>query len=70
VVAATALRSPLEGLIYVTLFGLGPVAGMALLSAVIAVPLSLTAHLLTWVNRGLQAVIGLATMILGGIIVF
>ena len=70
VVAATALRSPLEGLIYVILFGLGSVAGMALLSAVIAVPLSLTAHLLTWVNRGLQGVIGLATMGLGGVIIF
>lgn len=70
VVAATALHSPLEGLIYVILFGLGSVAGMALLSAVIAVPLSLTANLLTWANRGLQGVIGLATMGLGSVIIF
>ena len=70
VVAATALRSPLEGLTYVILFGLGSVAGMALLSAVIAVPLSLTANLLTWANRGLQGIIGLATMVLGGVIIF
>ncbi len=69
VVAATALDSTLEGLVYVLLFGLGSIAGMALLSAVIASPLSLTARLLTWVNRGLQAVIGLATMGLGGVIV-
>jgi hypothetical protein len=57
VVAATALRSPLEGLTYVILFGLGSVAGMALLSAAVAVPLSLSARLLTWANRGLQGVI-------------
>ena len=69
VVAATALDSTLEGLVYVLLFGLGSIAGMALLSAVIAIPLSLTARLLTWANRGLQAVIGLATMGLGGVIV-
>jgi ABC-type nickel/cobalt efflux system permease component RcnA len=68
VVAATALNSTLEGLVYVFLFGLGSVAGMALLSAVIAVPLSLTARLLTWANRGLQGAIGLATMVLGGVI--
>jgi ABC-type nickel/cobalt efflux system permease component RcnA len=70
VVAATALRSPLEGLTYVILFGLGSVAGMALLSAAVAVPLSLSARLLTWANRGLQGVIGLATMALGGVIIF
>ncbi len=70
VVAATALHSPLEGLIYVILFGLGSVAGMALLSVVIAVPLSLTANLLNWANRGLQGVIGLATMGLGSVIIF
>ncbi len=69
VVAATALDSTLEGLVYVLLFGLGSIAGMALLSAVIAIPLSLTARLLTWANRGLQAAIGLATMVLGGVIV-
>jgi hypothetical protein len=33
------------------------------------VPLSLTAHLLTWVNRGLQGIIGLATMALGCVII-
>ena len=69
VVAATALDSTLEGLVYVLLFGLGSIAGMAFFSAVIAIPLSLTARLLTWANRGLQATIGLATMVLGGVIV-
>lgn len=69
VLAATALRSPLEGLIYVALFGLGSLVGMAVLSAVIAVPMSLTAHLLTWANRTLQGVVGAATIVLGGAII-
>jgi ABC-type nickel/cobalt efflux system permease component RcnA len=69
VLAATALRSPLEGLIYVALFGLGSLVGMAVLSAAIAVPLSLTAHLLTWANRTLQGVVGAATIVLGGAII-
>lgn len=63
--AAGALASPAEGFAYVVLFGLGSVAGMALLSAVIAVPLSASARLLTWANRGLQGAIGLGSAGLG-----
>jgi high-affinity nickel permease len=56
--AASAPSVPL-GLAFMLLFGLGSVAGMALFSAVIAVPLSLTGHTLTWASRGLQALAGL-----------
>jgi hypothetical protein len=38
---------------------------MALLSAVIALPLTATAKSLTWANRGLQAVVGLASIGIG-----
>ena len=69
VLAATALSSPLEGLIYVALFGLGSVGGMALLSFVIAIPMRLTANVLTWTHRGLQGGIGCATIVLGGVII-
>ncbi len=69
VVAAAALSSPLEGLIYVALFGLGSVGGMALLSFAIAVPMRLTANVLTWTHRGLQGGIGCATIVLGGVII-
>ncbi len=69
VLAATALDSPLEGLGYVLLFGLGSVLGMALLSAVISVPLILTASYLTWANRGIQGAAGMVSIVLGGVIV-
>jgi ABC-type nickel/cobalt efflux system permease component RcnA len=69
VLAATALESPLEGLGYVLLFGLGSVLGMALLSAVISVPLSLTANHLTWAHRGIRGAAGVVSIVLGGVIV-
>jgi hypothetical protein len=69
VLAATALRSPLEGFGYVLLFGLGSVLGMALLSAVIAVPLSFTARRLSWAHNGIRGATGVASMVLGAVIV-
>ncbi len=65
VLAATALESPLQGVVYVVLFGLGSVAGMALLSAVISVPLIFTANRLTWVHRGIRGATGLVSVGLG-----
>lgn len=65
VLAAASLGSQPLSLLYVFVFGLGSVAGMALLSAVIAVPLAYTARALTWAHKGLQAGIGVATAALG-----
>ena len=39
--------------------------GMGMLSAVIAVPLAVSASSLTWANRGLQGAVGLATVAIG-----
>ncbi len=66
--AATVDSAPL-GLGYIFLFGIGSVLGMAALSAVIAVPLSWSARALTWASGGLQGAIGLATIILGAVVV-
>ncbi len=57
-------------LVYILLFGLGSILGMAILSAVMAVPLSYTARLFTWANRGLQAAVGAITVLVGGSIVY
>ncbi len=62
---AASLESPFVGLAYVALFGLGSILGMALLSAVIAVPLRTTAKRLTWANRGLQVAIALTSVAIG-----
>jgi len=69
VLTATTVGSVPLGLGYVVVFGVGSIAGMAALSAVIAVSLTWSARALTWANSGLQSAIGLATVILGIFIV-
>jgi hypothetical protein len=59
------LHSVAWGLVYIAVFALGPLAGMALLTAVISLPLRFAAQRLTLVHAGLQGVIGLATMTIG-----
>lgn len=63
--AMTQVKDPARGLAYILVFGLGSMVGMGILSAVIAVPLSLSARLVTWANRGLQIAIGAGTVCLG-----
>lgn len=62
------IKSPLQGLIYISLFGFGSILGMAILSYVISVPLRASAKGLTWMNNGLQLGIGIFTIVLGGFI--
>ena len=62
--AASAPSVPL-GLAFMLVFGLGSIAGMALFSAVIAVPLSFTAKTLTWASRALQALAGVIAIGIG-----
>jgi hypothetical protein len=65
VLAVTQASSPAVGLGYVALFGVGSMIGMGVLSAVIAVPLAVSARWLTWANRGLQGAVGLVTVAIG-----
>ena len=59
------LLSPLEGLLYILLFGVGSIGGMVLLSAVITLPLRWSARSLGWMHDGLRGVVGVATLLLG-----
>ncbi len=68
--ALASVQSAALGFLYVLLFGLGSVLGMAALSAVIAVPLTWSARVLTWGRHALQAAIGGATLLIGGAIVY
>jgi len=52
-------------IIYLGLFGLGSIAGMGLLSIIIAVPLRYVANSMTWAYSGLNAVLGFFSMGLG-----
>lgn len=53
------------GILYIVLFGLGSMIGMAALSGIIALPLRLTANRLTWAHNGLALAVGLFTVGLG-----
>ncbi len=65
VLTAATLKSPLWGLAYILLFGVGSIFGMAILSMVISVPLIYTARRLTWANQALQVAIGAVTVFVG-----
>jgi cytochrome c biogenesis protein CcdA len=65
VLAVTQASSPVAGLGYVALFGIGSMIGMAALSAIIAVPLAVSARFLTMANRALQGAVGAVTIAIG-----
>ncbi len=64
------VHSPLTGMAYIALFGVGSIAGMAALSAIIAVPLRYSATGMTWLHNGLRAVIGVVTLVVGSLMVY
>lgn len=65
VLTATSVGSPALGLAYVLLFGVGSIVGMGALSLVIAVPITLSARLLTWSNHLVRGLIGGVTIAVG-----
>lgn len=65
-----AMSSPARGFVYIAIFGLGSILGMALLSAAIAVPLRLTSRRLTRAYDNLSAAIGVVTVLVGGFIIY
>jgi hypothetical protein len=65
VLAASQASSPIAGLGFVALFGIGSMIGMGALSAAIAVPLVVSARWLTAANRGVQGAVGIVTMAIG-----
>lgn len=70
VIAVSQVASPAYGLLYLVLFGVGSMIGMGVLSAVIAVPLAVSARSLTWANRGLQLVVGIVTVGIGATTIY
>lgn len=68
VLTASTIQDPLIGLGYVLLFGIGSILGMVALSALLAVPLVWTARALTTANRLLQGGVGVATCMLGVVV--
>jgi len=69
VLTATAVNDTLSGIAYIAMFGIGSIIGMVILSALIAVPLSYSARMITWANRGLQGLVGCATVAFGVVMI-
>jgi len=65
VLAVSQAPTPVVGLAYVALFGIGSMIGMGALSVAIAVPLAISARWLTLANRALQGAVGLVTIAIG-----
>ena len=65
-----AAESVRWGVAYLAMFGAGSIAGMALVSAAIAVPLRLTSSRLTWAQGSLSTIVGIANIGRGCYIVF
>ena len=59
------VNSPLAGLLYIGVFGFGSIAGMSLLSLIIAIPLRQSVEKLAWLRNGFEATIGIATIVIG-----
>ncbi len=64
-VAAASTPTFLTGLAYFAVFGLGSIAGMVGVSLLLALPLALSARLMTRANRFFQVAIGTTTIAVG-----
>jgi nickel/cobalt transporter (NicO) family protein len=61
----TQIGSPVLGLLYLAVFGLGSIVGMLLMSGLVALPFIFSARKLTGVHYGLQAVMGVLSIAFG-----
>lgn len=68
--ALQTVESPMQGFIYIALFGVGSIVGMALLSMVIAIPLRRSATGLTWLHNVIQSTVGVATVVFGLLLMY
>lgn len=65
VLVVSQAASPAHSLLYVLFFGIGSMIGMAAISSAIAVPMVISARVLTLVNRLLQLVAAAAAIVIG-----
>ena len=61
----STIESPLGGLLYIVIFGLGSVGGMLLLSGIISLPFILTAQRFSLMNRWIRVTAGVASITFG-----
>ncbi len=61
----TQIQSPVVGLLYLAVFGLGSIVGMLLMSGLIGLPFALSARKLTGINYRLQTIAGVLSIAFG-----
>jgi high-affinity nickel-transport protein len=60
-----AIREPKWAVLYLLVFGVGTIAGMMLITTVIALPISFAGYRFAWLNRGLITGSGILSLIFG-----
>lgn len=61
----TTNPSPLAGLFYILIFGLGSIGGMLVMSSLISLPFVLTANKLVFINEGIKVLAGVSSVAFG-----
>jgi high-affinity nickel-transport protein len=68
--ALAAIRDPWWGLLYLAVFGLGTIAGMMLITVVIAAPFAYSAARLPVINAGVRAFAGVLSLVFGLVLMY
>ena len=61
----SAIREPKWAVLYLLVFGVGTIAGMMLITSIIALPFSLAGYRFAWLNRSLVAGSGVVSLAFG-----
>ena len=61
----SAIREPKWAVLYLLVFGIGTVAGMMLITSIIALPFSVAGYRFVWLNRGLVTGSGIVSLAFG-----
>ena len=61
----SAIRNPKWAVLYLLVFGVGTIAGMMLITSIIALPFSVAGYRFGWLNRGLVTGSGILSLVFG-----
>jgi hypothetical protein len=61
----STIHQPKWAVLYLLVFGVGTIAGMTLITAVLALPFSFAGYKFAWLNRGLVTASGLLSLAFG-----
>jgi ABC-type nickel/cobalt efflux system permease component RcnA len=70
ILALNSVSSIGQGILYIAMFGVGSILGMAMLAAAISLPLRYSSRGFTWAHNGLKAAVGIVTIGLGGVLIY